>query len=190
MSPEDTPPEPRMMRIASSWPRVVIRPAFAPLRWISAFVPTVVPWVRTSTSRQKASNDIPSRSAATRIAASMPSAKSRGVEEALVAVMRPERSSTTQSVKVPPISKPARKRATVVLSRWVEGGMVAYFRPASEARGVHSCRRRHDAHADRLPALHASELQRAPGRLRLPHAHPRRPEDLSLFLGTSVHPRD
>src|SRR5262252_5929928 len=146
MSRDETPREPRMMWIASSWPFVVIRPTFAPLRWISAFVPTVVPWVRTEMSEQNRSNESPRRSDATRIAASMPSAKSRGVEEALVAVMRPERSSTTQSVKVPPMSTPTRNRATVVLSRWVEGGMVAYFRPASEARGVHSATRLRENH--------------------------------------------
>ena len=86
MSREVTPREPRMMWIASSWPLVVIRPTRAPLRWMSAFVPTVVPWVRIAIAAQNRSNGKPSRSAATRIASSMPSAKSLGVEAALVAV--------------------------------------------------------------------------------------------------------
>src|SRR5438445_547767 len=47
ISREETPREPRMMWIASSWPRVVIRPTRAPFLWISAFVPTVVTWVIT-----------------------------------------------------------------------------------------------------------------------------------------------
>src|SRR5262245_46610350 len=34
MSRDDTPREPRMMWIASSWPRVVISPTFAPFLWI------------------------------------------------------------------------------------------------------------------------------------------------------------
>src|SRR5437867_12255804 len=129
MSPEETPREPRMMWIASSWPRVVIRPTFAPFLWMSAFVPTVVPWVSTAISLQNCSNESPSRSAATRIAASMPSAKLAGVEEDFVAVMRPSRPSATQSVKVPPMSTPTRNRATLVRFRWVEGGIVAYFHP-------------------------------------------------------------
>src|SRR5581483_9643382 len=126
-SREVTPREPRMMWIASSWPLVVIRPTFAPFLWIRAFVPTVVPCVSTSMFLQKSSNESPRRSAATVIAASMPSAKLGGVEEDLVAVMRPSRSSTTQSVKVPPMSTPTRKRATFLYVLRDEGGMVAYF---------------------------------------------------------------
>ncbi len=122
MSRDETPREPRMIWIASSCPRVVIRPTFAPFLWISAFVPTVVPWVSTAISLQNCSNESPRRSAATRIAASMPSAKLPGVEGALVAVMRPERSSTTQSVNVPPMSTPTRSRATVLYPRWCEAG--------------------------------------------------------------------
>src|SRR5438094_465203 len=109
MSREETPREPRMMWIASSWPCVVIRPTRAPFLWMSAFVPTVVPWVSTAISLQNCSNESPSRSAATRIAAIMPSAKLPGVEGALVAVMPPPRPSTTQSVNVPPMSTPTSK---------------------------------------------------------------------------------
>src|SRR2546421_4544520 len=60
MSREETPREPRMMWIASSWPRVVIRPTFAPFLWISAFVPTVVPWVRSEehTSELQSRSDL------------------------------------------------------------------------------------------------------------------------------------
>src|SRR5512134_2563877 len=75
---------------------------------MSALVPTVVPCVRTEIRSQNASNGSPSRSAATRIASSMPAAKLPGVEAALVAVMPPLRSRTTQSVKVPPMSTPTR----------------------------------------------------------------------------------
>src|SRR5436309_1996137 len=78
MSREETPREPRMMWIASSWPWVVIRPTRAPFLWMSAFVPTVVPWVSTAISLQNCSNESPSRSAATRraecIVTSLPSA--------------------------------------------------------------------------------------------------------------------
>src|SRR3989441_6797748 len=63
----------------------------------------------------------------------MPSAKWGGVEEDFVAVMRPSRSSTTQSVKVPPMSTPTRNRATFAQFRWVEGGIVAYFDPPPRA---------------------------------------------------------
>jgi hypothetical protein len=97
-----------MMWIASSCPLVVISPTFAPRRWMSALVPTVVPCVRTEIRSQNVSNGSSRRSAATRIAFSMPSAKLPGVEAALVAVMPPLRSSTTQSVKVPPMSTPTR----------------------------------------------------------------------------------
>ena len=109
ISREETPREPRMMWIASSWPRVVIRPTRAPFLWISAFVPTVVPWVSTAISPQNFSNGNPRRSAATCIAASMPSAKLPGVEGALVAVIPPPRPSTTQSVNVPPMSTPTSR---------------------------------------------------------------------------------
>src|SRR5215831_18784893 len=97
--------------MASSWPRVVIRPTFAPLRWMSALVPTVVPCVSTATLGQNCSNGRSRRSEASRIAASMPSAKFSGVDGHLVAVMRPLASSTTQSVKVPPMSTPTSRLA-------------------------------------------------------------------------------
>src|ERR1700694_2201622 len=78
---------------------------------MSVLVPTVVPCVSTATSRQNRSKDSPRRSAARRIAASMPSAKFSGVDGDLVAVIPPPRSSTTQSVKVPPMSTPTRRLA-------------------------------------------------------------------------------
>src|SRR5947207_3791905 len=112
ISREVTPREPRMMWMASSWPRVVIRPTRAPFLWRSVFVPTVVPCVRTATSRQNRSKETPKRPAARRIAASIPSAKSAGVDGDLVAVIRPLRSSATQSVKVPPMSTPTRRLGT------------------------------------------------------------------------------
>src|SRR6266480_2912681 len=107
-----TPREPRMMWMASSWPRVVIRPTRAPFLWMRVFVPTVVPCVSTATSRQNRSKESPRRSAASRIAAIMPSAKSPGVDGDLVAMIRPRRSSATQSVNVPPMSTPTRRLAT------------------------------------------------------------------------------
>jgi hypothetical protein len=64
--------------------------------------------VRIAIAAQNRSKGKPSRSAATRIASIMPSAKLPGVEAALVAVTRPARSSTTQSVNVPPMSTPTR----------------------------------------------------------------------------------
>src|SRR3989449_3645216 len=67
----------------------------------------------------------------------MPSAKWGGVEEDFVAVMRPSRSSTTQSVKVPPMSTPTRNRATFAQFCRVEGGIVAHFDPPPRA-GVDS----------------------------------------------------
>src|ERR1700681_201171 len=82
---------------------------------MSVLVPTVVPCVSTATSRQKRSKDSPRRSAAMRIAASMPSAKFSGVDGDLVAVILPPRSSTTQSVNVPPMSTPTRRLATLLL---------------------------------------------------------------------------
>jgi len=112
ISREVTPREPRMMWIASSWPRVVISPTRAPFLCISVFVPTVVPCVSTSIRRQKRPKGRPRRSAATRSEASMPAEKLPGVDGALVAVMQPSAPSTTQSVNVPPMSTPTRKPAT------------------------------------------------------------------------------
>src|ERR1700693_2019667 len=84
---------------------------------MSVLVPTVVPCVSTATSRQKRSKDSPRRPAAMRIAASMPPAKFSGVDGDLVAVIRPPRSSATQSVNVPPMSTPTRRLGTWLLLR-------------------------------------------------------------------------
>src|ERR1700687_578642 len=88
---------------------------------MSVLVPTVVPCVSTATSRQNRSKETPRRSAAMRIAASMPSAKFSGVDGDLVAVILPARSSTTQSVNVPPMSTPTRRLATLFTSVELEG---------------------------------------------------------------------
>ena len=97
-----------MMWIASSWPRVVIRPTFAPLRWISVLVPIVVPWLTIATSRQKDARSFPSLPAAISSAATNPALKSGGVDAALAVTTVPLGATTTQSVKVPPMSTPTR----------------------------------------------------------------------------------
>jgi len=89
-------------------------PTLAPLRWISALVPTVVPWSapryrrRTVEGNAEALGGDPHRG-------EHASAKSRGVEK-LGGGDAPGPSSATQSVKVPPMSTPTRSRATCVVS--------------------------------------------------------------------------
>ncbi len=97
-----------MMWIASSWPRVVIRPTFAPRFWMMVLVPTVVPCDRKAMSRQNLSIDRPSSAAPAPSASIMPRAKSGGVEGTLVVSSRPAASTIAQSVKVPPMSMPTR----------------------------------------------------------------------------------
>ena len=108
MSRPVSPREPRMMWMTSLWPLVVMRPTLAPRFWMIALVPTVVPWASTASSRQSASSGVPSLPATMSRAAISPSPKSAGVEGALPVVTRPASSTTTQSVKVPPMSMPQR----------------------------------------------------------------------------------
>src|SRR5215472_18944246 len=125
-----------------------MRPTFAPFLCNRAFVPTVVPCVNTVTLRQNSSKDRPSRSAARRIAASIPSAKFPGVEGHFVAVMRPRSSSTTQSVNVPPMSTPTSRPAVddlfVELERIV--GVRVHLDPG--ARRLHAATHHVQAVAD------------------------------------------
>src|SRR5262245_52205171 len=97
-----------MMWIASSWPRVVSRPTFAPRFWMMVLVPTVVPCDRNSMLLQKRSRSMPSFSAPAPSASIMPREKSCGVDGTLVVSSLPARSTIAQSVKVPPMSMPTR----------------------------------------------------------------------------------
>ena len=54
----------RPIRIASSCPRVVINAVFAPVRVMSRFVATVVPWANSVVSASSSSSVRPSRPAA------------------------------------------------------------------------------------------------------------------------------
>ena len=108
MSRPVRPREPRMMWMTSLCPLVVIRPTLTPLFWTMALVPTVVPWASAAKARQSSSGRLPSLAATTSRAAIRPWAKSAGVDGALPAVTRPASSTTTQSVKVPPMSMPQR----------------------------------------------------------------------------------
>ena len=89
---------------ASSCPLVVIRPTREPVRVSSAFVAAVVPSVNRSLEATSSSSVDPSAAAALATESITPAEKSRGVDGALPTVTRPCSSSTTQSVKVPPLS--------------------------------------------------------------------------------------
>ena len=97
-----------MMWMTSLCPLVVMRPTLTPFFWMIALVPTVVPWASTASSPQSASSGAPSLPATMSRAAISPSPKSAGVDGALPVVTRPASSTTTQSVKVPPMSMPQR----------------------------------------------------------------------------------
>ena len=127
-----TPRAPRMMWMTSRWPLVVISPTRAPRRWSSALVPTVVPRARRAVRRSSASVESPSLSAASASESSTPWEKSCGVDGALAVTMRPSPSTTTQSVKVPPVSIPQMKSPVVatLLGSWLE------IRPASTCDGA------------------------------------------------------
>src|SRR6185312_15111163 len=87
----------------SANPRVVTRPVRAPRRSISALVATVVPCARLATDP----GAMPAASNAAPIPWIIPREGSSGVDETFAVVTRP-RSTTTTSVKVPPISTPIR----------------------------------------------------------------------------------
>ncbi len=117
-----TPRAPRMMWMTSRCPLVVISPTRAPRRWSSAFVPTVVPRASRAVRRSSASVPSSSFSAASASESSTPWEKSCGVDGALAVTMRPSPSTTTQSVKVPPVSMPQMKSPVVatLFSSWHE----------------------------------------------------------------------
>ncbi len=108
MSWPDRPRDPRMMWMTSLWPRVVSKPTFAPRRWMIALVPAVVPCASIVIDLSNAGSSSPTRSPARCSASSTPSAKLPGVDGALEIVSRPPSSMSTQSVNVPPISRPQR----------------------------------------------------------------------------------
>ena len=103
-----SPREPRMMWMTSLCPRVVTRPIRAPRFCTIAFVPTVVPWEMSEVSARSSRTGRPTLPAAASSACMRPSAKSPGVEGAFALTTRPESSTITQSVKVPPMSSPQR----------------------------------------------------------------------------------
>jgi len=82
-------------RTAHDMDRVLVAPRrdqadfSAPFLWISAFVPTVVPWVSTAISPQNFSNENPRRSAAHLHRGEHAFGEVAGVEGALVAVISP-----------------------------------------------------------------------------------------------------
>ncbi len=85
-------------------------------------MPTVVPRARRAVRRSSASVESPSLSAASASESSTPWEKSSGVDGALAVTMRPSPSTTTQSVKVPPVSIPQMKSPVVatLFSSWRE----------------------------------------------------------------------
>jgi hypothetical protein len=98
----------RPMNIASSWPFVVSSPVREPVEVRSAFVATVVPWLKLVVSARSFSVDMPSCFAARPRLSMTPIEKSCGVEGAFAGVTLPWSSMTMQSVNVPPVSMPIR----------------------------------------------------------------------------------
>src|SRR5262245_39157020 len=92
----------RPISSTSSNPRVVRIAVAAPFCSRIAFVATVVPWMKRSTSAGRA----PARARTLRTAVAMPSSRSLGVVGTFVRARRPSRPSATMSVNVPPISTP------------------------------------------------------------------------------------
>ena len=103
-----SPREPRMMWMTSLCPRVVTRPTRAPRFCTIAFVPTVVPWDTSAVFESSAETGCPHLRAAAARAFMRPSAKSPGVDGAFALTTRPPSSTITQSVNVPPMSRPQR----------------------------------------------------------------------------------
>src|SRR5262245_10216304 len=92
----------------SRWPSVVSMPTTAPFFSSSALVATVVPWTTSAVSRSSASRSRPSSEASRRSPSITPSDGSDGVEAAFARATRPESSTATTSVNVPPTSIPMR----------------------------------------------------------------------------------
>ena len=97
---------PRPMRIASSWPSVVISPTRGPRRSIRRFIATVVEYLMTSRRGRSDSRSCPVSSATSSIALTKQTDRSYGVVGALPIQRWPSRVSTA-SVKVPPTSMSA-----------------------------------------------------------------------------------
>ena len=97
---------PRPMRIASSWPSVVISPTRGPRRSIRRFMATVVEYRMTSRRGSSDSRSCPASSATSSIALTKQTDRSYGVVGALPIQRWPSRVSTA-SVKVPPTSMSA-----------------------------------------------------------------------------------
>src|SRR5919198_407638 len=94
------------MNRVSPKPRVVIRPVFAPVRSIRAFVAWVVPWPKATTSPRNCSRGCERCAANSSSASNTPFSSSPGVVGALPVATRPCPSITTRSVNVPPMSTP------------------------------------------------------------------------------------
>ena len=88
----------------SGWPLVVRKAVLAVLPVTMALVAWVVPWMNSSPWARSSPVLVESASAAASIAARMPSTGSWGVVGALNMWRRPLLSSSTRSVKVPPVS--------------------------------------------------------------------------------------
>ena len=97
---------PRPMRIASSWPSVVISPTRGPRRSIRRFIATVVEYRMTSRRGRSDSRSCTVSSATSSIALTKQTDRSYGVVGALPIQRWPSRVSTA-SVKVPPTSMSA-----------------------------------------------------------------------------------
>ena len=98
----------RPMLSTSSCPAVVISPTSAPSWVISAFVACVVPCTTSSVSASSSDSDRPSCRALSATASTTPSSSAPYRVSALETVRSPRWSTTTQSVKVPPMSTAMR----------------------------------------------------------------------------------
>jgi len=92
----------------SSCPCVVMRPVRAPPRSSIALVAWVVPWTNIVVRSSNSPVDIPSDAALTPTASSTPSWRDPRVVSDLEMLRSPRPPTTTQSVKVPPMSTPIR----------------------------------------------------------------------------------
>ena len=101
-----TPRAPRMMWMTSRWPWVVMSPTLAPAPLEQRIGAHRRAEGQARGSRRSASVVSPSLSAAMASESSTPWEKSPGVDGAFAVTMRPSASTTTQSVKVPPVSIP------------------------------------------------------------------------------------
>jgi hypothetical protein len=99
--------KPRIIRMASPNPLVVTSAVFAPARVMSVLSPIVQAWKKNLADRiSSSSSRKPMLWAASRTASMAPIEKSSGVDKAFPNETPPSSSTTTQSVKVPPMSTP------------------------------------------------------------------------------------